>query len=471
MSRWRRALLATLLLAACPEIIPGPWQDYDDDEHSRPDGAITGIRAGPRSVQAVPSAGGDGSRSFRLFAWFKDGDSLVGGRTEPMTWKMDPSDGTPDGAGLIALKNFPANNSDVASIRVFQTGKDAIADEVKITRWANPAAATASASAVTAGHTPGQVPSVALIEEHTDQGCRWGEPRAFIGAAAVGRQTGSPCSVSVFSGDQAMSFEDNPGRTRWVAGEWSAGAAPHPGLAGQPLKLPVTIFLTDAGSGATDATQSGAPSNTAVDQEALARDEVERANMLYQDNRIGVVIDVKKYVHIPPEDVLIRVGADPFDCSLPHGLGRNPAEGSYAYEPSHVSVYYVDRINFPPDPAAPRVRGVECHFWYSGNPAGNPPGEGPVVYISTSHHSAVTLAHELGHVLGLNDEEFLGGLNIMNSLLPDGPLGAEARSLLTVGQGFRMNVWNDSWITTRLPRPPLRACDEIQCPEMGWDVP
>jgi hypothetical protein len=95
-----------------------------------------------------------------------------------------------------------------------------------------------------------------------------------------------------------------------------------------------------------------------------------------------------------------------------------------------------------------------------------------VVYVSTSHHSSTTLAHELGHALGLNDEELLGALNIMNGILPDGPQGAEARSRLTVGQAFRMNVWNDSWINTRLPRPAQRTCyGTQQCPLMGWDVP
>jgi hypothetical protein len=94
------------------------------------------------------------------------------------------------------------------------------------------------------------------------------------------------------------------------------------------------------------------------------------------------------------------------------------------------------------------------------------------VYISYGHHSPVTLAHELGHALGLKDEEGrLGPVDIMHNLLPDGDLGANARSDLTVGQVFRMNVWNDSYLNTRLPQPPQRTCDATYpCPPAELDA-
>ena len=83
----------------------------------------------------------------------------------------------------------------------------------------------------------------------------------------------------------------------------------------------------------------------------------------------------------------------------------------------------------------------------------------------------MTLAHEIGHALGLSDEEGrLGNRDVMHNLLPDGPLGADARSHLSLGQVFRMNVWNDSWINTRKPAPPQRACDASQsCPPTELD--
>jgi hypothetical protein len=470
-------LLVTLLLVAYPALGSDCDGDGDDDDHSQPNGKVTGLRAGPKEVQLVPPAPGK-AQSFRLFAWYLDGDSIVPGRNDPMDWQVPTSDGTHDKDGQVTIHNFPATGSAQTLVRVFKQSEQSIADQVKVTRWASVTDAAAGGSVVKSDHTPGKVPSLALVEEHQKNlPCRWGQPRAFAGAAAVGPQTDNPCSVSVFSADQAMSFEDNSGGTRWSANAWTSTAAPHATPSAQPLTLKITVFLAATNAGpagpAVGQPPSNAPGTPAVSAADLAQADVAWANTLYEDNRIGVKIEVAKYVPVQPtNDLPSRMGADPFDCALPHGLPSNSTALDYAYEPSHVSVYYVDRINFPPEPEAPRVRGVQCHYWYSGNPAGTPPGQGPVVYVSTSHHSSTTLAHELGHALGLNDEELLGALNIMNGILPDGPQGAEARSRLTVGQAFRMNVWNDSWINTRLPRPTQRTCyGTQQCPLMGWDVP
>jgi hypothetical protein len=88
-------------------------------------------------------------------------------------------------------------------------------------------------------------------------------------------------------------------------------------------------------------------------------------------------------------------------------------------------------------------------------------------------HSAVTLTHEIGHALGLNDEgTALGVDNVMYSLSPDGPLGASARSRFTVGQVFRMNVWNYSYLTVGSTTAPKRSCDYLDpCPTVDFDVP
>jgi hypothetical protein len=132
-----------------------------------------------------------------------------------------------------------------------------------------------------------------------------------------------------------------------------------------------------------------------------------------------------------------------------------------------LSVYYVDWIDYPTDPLHAGARGVHCHFWQQGQ-------YGPVIFISYTKHSTITLAHEIGHALGLDDEEeALGALNLMHNLLPDGPLGADARSRLTVGQVFRMNVWNDSWVRFILPTPrPTRLCrtNNEPCPPVALDA-
>jgi hypothetical protein len=474
LGHWpRKYVLLTALLGSAGAIAAGcnGNGDGEADKHDAPDGDVTGIRAGIKKVQVVPAEptpGVTGPQTFQLFAWFLDGDNLVPGRSDPVEWSLDPTTaGKPDPSGQITIQAFPTNGSASTTAHVQKKGKTSISDAVTITRWASAAAAGSNGSVVRAAHPDGQVPSVALLEERDNVGaCHWGEPRAFAGAAEVGTQEINPCSLSLFTGSKGMVFQENAGGTRWPAGQWKTSTAPRDVAPGPALSLKVTIFLAVTPSTVAASTSAG-PS----DPKTLATADVAWANALYELNRVGVTIDAQYVPLQPSPDLTALVGADPYDCVLPHELPTNSAATNYGYDPVHVSVYYVDRINYPPDLSYPRVRGIECHYWYSGDPNATPPGEGPVVFISYTHHSPVTLAHELGHALGLNDEEEMTALNVMNSLLPDGPQGADARSRLSVGQAFHMNVWNDSWINIRSPKPPVRACDDVHpCPPMALDV-
>lgn len=451
---------------------------------------VTAVRSDVEEVQVTPAPAGNGanpSRKLKLSAGYLDSVGNIVADAPPLQWSFDPSTEGSVTSGEVTVATFPDVNSKMGEVRVSGGG---FADTVKLTRWANASAARSAGDVLKMVETGAGVagrPSVALVEELSSGKCRWGPVRGFVGAAAVGEQAADPCSVSLFSTAHGMQFLD---KTKWTPGQWATNGSSIAVTPVDPLKLKVTVFIAVSGNipgsvpsvDQTVQTEAATSPPTAM---KAAQMDVELATALYDSNRTGITIDVK-YEMLPPSgEITAKVGADPYDCVLPVQLPADPSTpGSFWYDSSAVSVYYVDHINFPPDPKPPRVRGIHCHFWYSGNPKvgtraaighpelGKPPGNGPVIYISYTHRSNGTLAHELGHALGLNDEPGrLGPTNIMHNLLPDLPLN-NARSRFTIGQGFRMNLWNDSWINTRLPRPPQRACNEAQepCPTVELDA-
>jgi len=426
------------------------------------------VHSGLEDVQVAPGgvapAAANASRKSQFAGWYRgDSNNVVAG-PGPLRWSLNLTGGTIDPAtGEMAISTFPTAESQVGEAKIGDGSDD---DTVKVTLWANATAASSDGdvleitepAATTTGSqvTLADPPNVALVESRISD-CQWTRPLAFVGAVSVGEQTDIPCSLALFFPRHGMVFQDGITDTNWLINGARFAITPK-----EMLTVKVTVFLA--------VTQPQA--NQLPDPQKLAELDVQRANLIWENSRAGLRIDASYKPLTLTDDLPIRVGADPYDCTLPPGLPADPNRPDYSYEPSRISVYYVDRINFPLDPVQPRVRGIQCHYWYSGNPAvGTPPGKGPVVFISYSHHSPVTLAHEIGHALGLNDEEGrLGNRDVMHNLLPDGPLGADARSHLSLGQVFRMNVWNDSWINTWKPVPSQRACDANQsCPRIELD--
>jgi hypothetical protein len=429
------------------------------------------METAPVNVQVSPDL--NQPRSFRLYAWYRQDDSIVPGRADPQDWNFSSPDGSVNG-GVVSIQTFPTAGSTTAEVVVHKTGKPGVAGKSLLRLWADPGAAQNEGDVVNAPHQRGMPPSVVLIEQKDGSGsCRWGTPIAFVGTAAVGEQTVNPCSLSLFSADHGMVFQENRGGSQWPPTAWPTKGAAFSLQPGDRLKIPVTIFMIAPTP--TNAPTSGTTSpQTMADIQNMAKEEVDLANAIYETNGLGIQIDVHKYQPLlgTPEELTIKVGADPYDCILPPTLESNPANPDYAYDSSRVSVYYVSRINFPAGQTGSGVRGIQCHFWYSGNALHEPAAKGPVVYVAYTRHSTTSLAHEIGHALGLNDEDGnLGTVNLMYNLAPDGPLGADARSRLRVGQVFRTNVWTDSWINTRWPPPLHRSCDVVEpCPELGLDV-
>jgi hypothetical protein len=463
---------AVIVIALGMCVSAATCHDDDEDEDYKVHAGLEDVQIAPKAAATAQSA----SRKFQLFAWYRGKSKNVMPGPGPLTWSMQLNGGTTNpSSGEVTISAFPTAGSRAGEARV---GDGSDADTVKVKLWANAAAATSEGdvleitepAAATGGPTTllAEAPSIALLESRTSAGgCRWSDPFPFMSALSVGEQTAIPCSLALFFPRNGMLFQDPVTDPGWLQKGARFSLAPK-----KRLPVRITVFLAVTQAPAPQQPSTPQPNQQMPDPKQLAELDVERANLILEESRAGLQIEAE-YKELPlTSDLPLRIGADPYDCVLTPMLPSDPNKDDYSYNPYRISVYYVDRINYPPDPVHPRVRGVQCHHWYSGNPTvGTPPGSGPVVFISYSHHSPVTLAHEIGHALGLNDvEERLGNRDVMHNLLPDGPLGADARSHLTIGQVFRMNVWDDSWINTRTPKPLQRACDTKQpCPEEETD--
>jgi hypothetical protein len=463
--------LKTILLAPIGAALLG-WLAVDQCEEVCATPTLTSIEASVPEVQVTPAqvvTGADKTRRFRLSAWYRDAEQrIVVGYLRP-EWAFTPEpDGSVDDQGGVTIGTFPGSNSAEATVKVRKPDDEKIFATVKLTRWHDVAAAVSAGDVIDLADQVQEAddpPRVALIEEDNWGTCIWGTPRAFVGAAAVGEQNSIPCSLTVLSADKAMFFEQGITDTKWT--QKAQTFQPRPAA---PRVVKITVFVAVSARTAAQLTNSaraspGLTSSVIADAMSQAAVDVATANTLFAANRVGIRV-VAQYIQLAgtPEQLAADIGADPFDCYKPRQLTDPQGSPGYAHEPSTISVYYVDRIAYPKDPLYAGSRGVQCPFWYSGT-------EGPVIYVSYTRHSTVTLAHEIAHALGLNDEEEeLGVLNVMYNLADDGPLGADARSQFTVGQVFTMNVWNWSYLIVGSAAP-QRNCNQWDpCPGMSLDV-
>jgi hypothetical protein len=400
----------------------------------------------------------------------------VSSRVTGLEWRFEPpSSGTADTNGLVSISLFPSDGSATGNVRAQYKG---VSGETKVTIWASADAATSAGDVVEFPHRPGMPPSVVLLEESGTGKCAWGVPRAFVGAAAVGEQRQAPCSLALLSGSHRMLFSGPIDSLLNRA--WRPAGAKLTFNSREPVILSLSVFIGVTGRTASPLSGLGLPANQErisgvmkAATEAAAAD-VAWANVVYEANRTGITFEAK-YRPLPVATNLAgKLAAATDDCQVPRELPAKSTQENFAYDAAAVSVYYMDWIDLPEDPFHPGARGLHCKYWGAGE-------LGPAILISYNHHSPITLAHELGHALGLCDEDhdgncphdevWLGPLNVMSNLLPDGPLANDARSQFTVGQVFRMNVWDNSWINAREERRHRRACTAAEpCPPVDFDV-
>lgn len=429
----------------------------------------TTLKANIQELQVAPAAGLNPTRAFQLYAWYRDAaNNIISGRFDPMKWSWTPSSANTADNGSVTVSDFPSTGSADGVIRAEDQQNASIIGQVPVTLWASTAAATlfnGGSDVVEAPHAMSAVPEVVVLEQNNSGVCSWSNKAiAFVGAAAVGEQT-QPCSVAVLSGTQAMHFQVPGGGSAW-----GGAKATIPISAGNPLSLKLAVFIavTSRSPSVLSGVKLTATNQLILDvaqaAEAQARADVDWANMIFEATRAGVTLDATYKTLSPVTDLPLKVGSDPFDCDVPRHLTDDLTTASWI-DKNTISVYYVDWVDYPTDPLDPGSRGAQCYFWSTGVP-------GPVIYISYTRHSTTTLAHELGHALALEHGDLMGSENVMNSAAPDGPMGASARSHFTVGQVFRMNISDESWLNNKGPRSGLkRSCGIAgKCPPIEFDV-
>jgi hypothetical protein len=226
-----------------------------------------------------------------------------------------------------------------------------------------------------------------------------------------------------------------------------------------PFRVPVSIWvLTDS---------PGAAADMALDlREAGRRFDSSRAGLGFRIVQVDTAF-----------------GAARDRLSSVSDLGQWAVAGTPFYAESTLNVYVVDSIN-----------GLRQSHGYDFFPYGHP----EVIFISLRYHLEWTLAHEIGHALGLAERvsdkvncghpqspfggAYCPGLDARNLMWDAEPEGGQLK-LFTLGQTFRMNVDTRSWLNqAHLRLTPLsRACQNDcwagccvishPCPRITLDVP
>jgi hypothetical protein len=262
------------------------------------------------------------------------------------------------------------------------------------------------------------------------------------------------CQVAVFSRNHKL-LEVTPG---WTTGPDTVVVQ----LSGNRRKVEVNLYVVSSDNS----------------RNASARSDLNRARTAYKRNRVGLTFTESKFT---PAGSLTQAQVAIIGdyCDAVDGLKQ-----SSLYDPVRVNVFFVESIGGGDG----WLRGVNCFPTASGNTTSTP----NVIYISLSERSPNTLAHELGHALGLQlatghtgsgDEAMIEGfkkVNIMWKGLESDE--ATAQKHFSLGQAYRMNADNSSWVNLTnggvtpggLPKRqchPSSPADNVPCPPLAFDVP
>ena len=290
---------------------------------------------------------------------------------------------------------------------------------------------------------------------------------AFVGAGVAGRLTGD-CPPIVERPDvtgevtvlapgygvaqKAVAWSDLADRV-----DLSPTTSPRP----TPIVVDYSVVLAAVGAEAVSVTA-----------------EIEIAKQIFAREATGLdlqgtIRDLTAY----SASVIVASRNAPLECAGVASTLRD-AGVPLGLDAKKLTVVYVDDI------LGPAYGGGESSYpsGLLGYSCPTHPTEGALIVISWRLRSPTTLAHELGHTLGLRDAaghtNALRGFGYTNLMWAgQDPNRSHARSHLTLGQAFRMNFDAQSWVQRPMDgvtaRPPKRICgppdQSLPCPKLEWD--
>jgi hypothetical protein len=279
------------------------------------------------------------------------------------------------------------------------------------------------------------VPAVAFVDRSPTGSASFNFERiAFVGAVSLNPPLGSAGEVTVFSFDQTMRLAVSPWTPAPVSVDFSGAFGPF-----SRHRVPVTLWLPDF-----YVNDDWSPI-TVLGMATLA---VADAARIMAANRVGLEPYIASTMTYPD------IGLDSCADILP---GAGPVTGN-------LNVYLVRHV-------AGSLSGITCD-------AGEP-------YVLTALDSDIVmnLTHELGHAFSLDDTNYdIPALPRGNVMRKVDPLTYERRAHLSLGQVFRMNLLETSWIfhypiagPRQVQKRSVASCPHhsagSRCPALAVDLP
>ena len=423
------------LVAAIVYLAPGIWRLKAI--YMRPligTATLTGVLLSPETATLVPGQ----AIQFSAVGKFSDGG------LEPTFVSFTATGGTVAAGGL-----YTASSSTGTYRVIAQASGSTLSDTSTVTITP---LSTAPDAVKLMNQLPPTASATVLIDGPRSGSCD--TDNVFLGSGTINvgsllaPSTLCPAEVAVFSSGNAMRL-DTPVNS-WTN---NGGDVRNETLAA-PIRVPVVIWLITARIG--------------IDPLA----ELVNANALFSDQKIGIDFDTSPGVeHDYSSDPSARAVVGD-RCDYAPGV-RNSAY----YQEHALNFYYVSAINHPDDPI-----GWNCVD------AGAP----NQIYVSMSSRTITTLAHEIGHALGLqipfdghiNTLDADGNVIAMRGFGPDSALNlmwswGVGRDVLTLGQAYRMSVERNSWVNLA---PSLRSGQPVKdcgcnpfhqdsCPRLARNLP